>query len=429
MVTGYVQFEKLVDTLNDVITKAAPPEARQMWPNLKQSLGLRSIKRIVASSGFAGKDWETRIFVAAPEPREGLLGALIGGKPLSNEILTVIPKTATMAGGGFFNPAGLISVLRTAGGKIEPSFRKRSMNAQEYFQNRRSGRPEGSPRIARRRMGLLCRSHRHRQGAGGNDDGQSTERRGKIWAAAGQAPTIRQRDTRTAVGPGRRHRRISPHKRRQFDDPLSGIPADHASVGSAEWESVLGLYPQVVSTAAAHVAGKGKSILDNPAFVATAQAAGRGNADSIQFVDLPSTAPDAYASWVAISRLAGFGDLFGVASPPMMLPPLGKMMAHLSPVGQVTWTDAEGFHLRAVNPFPGSEVLGSDPMSMGAAQQAVMISILLPALNRAREQANRVKSASNLRQMGLGALLYANAQPSGAFPPDLATLVNDKDPA
>ncbi|HEV7301461.1 MAG TPA: prepilin-type N-terminal cleavage/methylation domain-containing protein [Tepidisphaeraceae bacterium] len=39
---------------------------------------------------------------------------------------------------------------------------------------------------------------------------------------------------------------------------------------------------------------------------------------------------------------------------------------------------------------------------------ALLISILLPSLNRARETANRVKCASNLRQVGQGLLLYSN---------------------
>jgi len=46
---------------------------------------------------------------------------------------------------------------------------------------------------------------------------------------------------------------------------------------------------------------------------------------------------------------------------------------------------------------------------------ALLISILLPSLNRAREQANRIKCASNLRQIGLGIQMYANEN-KGAFP-------------
>ena len=46
---------------------------------------------------------------------------------------------------------------------------------------------------------------------------------------------------------------------------------------------------------------------------------------------------------------------------------------------------------------------------------ALLISILLPSLNRAREQANRIKCASNLRQIGQSINIYANEN-KGAFP-------------
>jgi len=46
---------------------------------------------------------------------------------------------------------------------------------------------------------------------------------------------------------------------------------------------------------------------------------------------------------------------------------------------------------------------------------ALLISILLPSLNKARETANRVKCASNLRQIGQAMLLYQNEN-GGAYP-------------
>src|SRR5258705_10140805 len=46
---------------------------------------------------------------------------------------------------------------------------------------------------------------------------------------------------------------------------------------------------------------------------------------------------------------------------------------------------------------------------------ALLIAILLPALNAAREQANRVKCASNLRQIGIAEQMYAGEN-KGQYP-------------
>lgn len=56
---------------------------------------------------------------------------------------------------------------------------------------------------------------------------------------------------------------------------------------------------------------------------------------------------------------------------------------------------------------------------------ALLISILLPSLNRARETANRVKCSSNLRQIGLAIQMYANENRQ-QFPRTL--YANDTDP-
>jgi len=55
-----------------------------------------------------------------------------------------------------------------------------------------------------------------------------------------------------------------------------------------------------------------------------------------------------------------------------------------------------------------------------------MMSILLPSLNRARETANRVKCASNMRQIGQALLLYGNEN-RGAYPADFKPLLLTQD--
>src|SRR5688572_12893825 len=46
---------------------------------------------------------------------------------------------------------------------------------------------------------------------------------------------------------------------------------------------------------------------------------------------------------------------------------------------------------------------------------ALLISILIPALGKAREQANRSKCASNMRQIMLAAIMYADTNKRGVY--------------
>jgi prepilin-type processing-associated H-X9-DG protein len=193
----------------------------------------------------------------------------------------------------------------------------------------------------------------------------------------------------------------------------------------------VALYPQIVAAAAqsgaAGLKEGGKSILDNPGFVALRKQLGDQPASGLAFADLPQTAPNAYGSWLMLSRYAGFGDIFGVRSPVMILPPLKTLLGELSPAGAISWTDAAGWHARRLEPFPGSEALATDPMAgYQTMQPAMMMSLLLPSMNRARGMADRVKSANNLRMIGQGCLLYANEN-KGKYPPSLGDIAVNED--
>src|SRR5829696_5026475 len=57
---------------------------------------------------------------------------------------------------------------------------------------------------------------------------------------------------------------------------------------------------------------------------------------------------------------------------------------------------------------------------------ALLISILLPSLNRARETANRVKCASNMRQIGQAILLHS-LDNQGKYPDTVGQVLKTQD--
>jgi prepilin-type processing-associated H-X9-DG protein len=190
----------------------------------------------------------------------------------------------------------------------------------------------------------------------------------------------------------------------------------------------VGLYPQVVSSAAAHVAEKGPSILENPAFVDLRKRLGDQKISAISFNDLPKVTAEGYQEILLLSRVyLGMADLFGAKTPALVLPPLNKLMPHVAPMGSVAWTDASGWHVREIKPFPGSDLLGAGGMgSAVAAEQGLTAGVLLPSLSRARMTANMVKSGSNLRQIGQAMFLYANEN-KGKFPRTMGELLLTQD--
>lgn len=425
--TFYLDAAKLVATVDTAITQFAPDEAKQNWPKIRDALALGSLKQAIAASGFDGKEWGSDLFIAAPAPRAGLL-AMLDAKPLSDDIFLAIPKNATMAGADHLNLIALLQGIRKIAAKIDPGVVEQMDSGLRSVSEAVGVDIEtdflGSfgdewafyvdPAVAGR--GLMGMTILNRL----QDPVKADATYKKLQTTA--VDFVNQQI------PGKQVQiRFASTKVGKVDVNYLAVPLITPSWAINNGNLYLGLYPEVVAASAGRLPGKGQSIHDNKDFAALFTRLGGEHATSFQFIDLQRTAPDTYGSWLTISHLSQIGDLFGVAAPPMVLPPLQKLLSDLGPAGQVSFTDADGFHVRSISPFPGAEVFGSDPMTVGVGQEAMLVSIMLPALNRAREQANRVKDASNLRQIGLGAMMYSNAQKNGAFPGSIGEIAKTQD--
>ena len=107
----------------------------------------------------------------------------------------------------------------------------------------------------------------------------------------------------------------------------------------------------------------------------------------------------------------------GVALP-MQLPTFQGVVERMELTVDYVWADEAGFrqHRRGVTP--------GGVASMGGA--ALGVSIMMPALARAREQAKRTQCLTHLRTIGVAIMTYQNDF-EGAFPPDLETLLETEE--
>lgn len=421
----YINTQPILTMVDELIQAQQVKELNTRWSKMRDALGLNGLRQIIWTSGFDGQDWSEQVWIAAPAPRRGLT-AIIDPRPVSKETLLLLPKTAFLAGAASFSPERLVTELQQALATLNPdwlaSFEQGMQRANKavglnlrqdlidklgdewgYYADQSIGGEGLLGMVVVNRLKDPARVEQSLK--------QLSEKANQFFSQLTREVTISFRQTH--VG--------------DLEIQYLAIPAVAPAWAIKNGVLYLGLYPQVVAAAAQRPADQG-SILDNPGYIALIQRLGQHDAGAIQYLDLPHTAPLGYQSWLMLSRtILGMGDLFGIPAPAMVVPPLQKLMAELSPAGSIAWSDDNGYHARSISPFPGSQTLVIDPMSgMMNNQLAVMAAVMLPSLNRAQETAKRIKCASNLRMLGQAMLLYGNEN-RGKYPPDLGTLLVTED--
>jgi prepilin-type processing-associated H-X9-DG protein len=423
---AYIDLEAVWKLVDQAITRESDDEDKQSWAKARDAMNLAGLKRFASSCGFDGQGWATQAFIDAPAPRNGV-ASLLNGESISDDILRAVPQTTTWMTASRLDFHKVLTNVRAAVGKADAE-------AQQHF--------DQALGMAKVFSGIDLMTDLFEplgaewtvyidpiNGGGGNYLGFIAVNRPDDPAKLEKALVKLETTVNNAIAG-------------QLEDEDVMISVRQTKVGDLEVHYVsvpvvapawaikdghlyFGLFPQSVVAAAAHVAEKRLSVLENEAFTdlrnRLAQRQGATGTNSIMFADLSKTAGHSYPTFLAIAQFGiGMGDMFGLELPGMILPPLHRIQRHLSPAGAVSWTDDAGWHYRTSSPFVGSEILATEA-NVVLMQQATAVSILLPALNAAKERANRVKCASNMRQIAQGLLLYANDN-KGKYPPDLGTL-------
>jgi prepilin-type processing-associated H-X9-DG protein len=411
-----VGFGQVIQALNTF----HPADSADVVKFLNQS-GLQGLKSMVWTGSFDGPNWSEHAFLAAPAPRMGLL-AMLDSPPLSTALFKSIPKGATWATGTHLDLAAFLNLARDILVKTNPDEAKNldmglGMGQAMLGFNVQTDLLEAlgsewaiytDPAVAGSGWtGFVLVNHLRKPDL-------ANKSLKKLWLALDNMINAQM--------PKEDKMRINFETTKSGDLEVNyvGIPVVSPSWAIRDDTLYIALFPQIVVSADA--AAKGPSLLDNPDFQALRQHLGGQNATDFSFSDLPRSVSDGYQTMLVMLQIGtGFADMAGAKTPAMVLPPLHLIRKEVNPAAEFAWSDDAGYHYRGQTPFPGAETIASQSNFM-VAYAGLVTSITLPALNAAKERANRVKCASNLRQIGQGCLLYANDH-KGSYPPDLGTLV------
>ncbi len=206
---------------------------------------------------------------------------------------------------------------------------------------------------------------------------------------------------------------------------VTGLPIPIAPAWTVhEGRLIKSFYPQMVVTALDRLMDDGAaadSILANPDVIKARKIMG-DIGDSFSYVDARGGLTSAYPFVLLLAQMGtamaqGEGIDLDIAA----LPSLSTLRRHLHADVGLSRADEQGILSLSYGSWP---VPGTPSMASSTAATAMMVSILLPSLSRARELSKRTVCAMNMR--GIGQALYISAMDRHEkFPTDINDVIKE----
>ena len=418
-VSMYVDVQKCLTLAGQAAEQ--DEQGKKYWPGVRDALGLTNVQAVAGEVGFNGPDWAMEAFVSAPSPRTGLL-AVVEPKPIDPKLLARVPADADDVSATNFDAAALFDTVKSAIG-VDPETTDgfgKVVGAANLFVGRNIRRQLLAP-LGPQWVATFTSSDPKKVELFNLVNDPKTLQDALTTATYTISNTLNMKLPAKADGsPGAV----------ASQDKISGITITSIALAMASpaWaihDSVLAVTadPGVTLHAFDGGEGGGAKAVDSIKSMLNV----KNELGAFIYADLPHSAPVMYdrlaTAGAALLKLKGD---FQLDLPDLHFPTLDQLKAQLSPAASAEWADDQGWTLRSISPFPGSSVLsasgGGGAFTSGAT--AMGTGILLPSISRSRELADRVKSASNERQIGLAILLYATDH-QGKFPEHLGELVTE----
>ncbi len=388
----FISGQGIMANINEAVELKNDAQLRRMWPLMVDALGVESVRYGVWAGKFDGADWISEGFVAFNAKRAGVVG-FFDSKPLGEDVLKMIPQSATSAGVWRFDGVRLLADIRDAAGRADERGAQMfdTVMEQAFFFSGVDVQKDLFPALSDEFVYYTT------------PDAAGLSMRGLVMINKLKDPkkasdaldnleafinaSITQRD---------------PDSKRQFRAEKMKVPLENTTIhtlnlpeASPSWaihEGVLyvALSPQGLESAITGAMKRkaGETLLDNAEFTALRKKLGAQKISSFGFYDLARTAPEIHEilSQAMAKEKAAHPDKPQV----LVLPPLDKLKAHFTAGLNIYWSDEAGWHAQGVGPFPMASMLSSDGLLMLGAMDKM----------KKEEEARRAKAGAGAVKKG-----------------------------
>lgn len=387
MLIAFFSAHRLLSVVHDAV---AETDAAYTWRQVRSVLGMDQFQYAVHTAGFSGAQWSKQTFIKFPEPRPGL-GVLLESEPITPQLLALVPVTATFFDIGRLNLVAFFDELRRVMGQAHPH-ELAQMDAAIAEVKQHWGIDLEADVIRALGSEWIVFTEPSIAGPGSMGIGLVHPLRDAAAFSRTLATLQAMANEQAAqLPPGVPQLRIQSATLDDMTIHSLAMPMFSPSWSVHDGRLYGAMFPQAVPAVRALTANAGGSILDNEKFIALRRELGIDNEVAIGFVDLPQTAPPTYQNLLMMTQMVtGMIAMQGGPALTILLPPLNKIQPLLTPAGEAAWVDERGYHVRSIEPFPGSALLGPGG-GMSVASASVGVGILLPALGAARQAAQQTQ--------------------------------------